>query len=58
METGKEPHYTVMSLLGFKEVLERIARIEEILAKIKERQQKLEEIREARRVPYIATQWI
>ncbi len=43
LEEDIEFRYAVMGLLGYKEVLERITKIEERLAKIEERQQVLEE---------------
>jgi len=43
LEEDRSFRYAVMGLLGFKEVLERISRIEERIVKIEERQQRIEE---------------
>ena len=43
LEEDKEFRYAVMGLLGFKEILERFARLEERFAKLQERVLKLEE---------------
>jgi len=43
LEEDREFRYALMGLLGFKEILDRITRLEERFAKLEERQQKLEE---------------
>ena len=43
LEKDKEFRYTVMGLLGFKELLERFSKLEERQQKLEERQQRLEE---------------
>ncbi len=43
LEEDRSFRYAVMGLLGFKEILERITKLEERFAKLEERQQRLEE---------------
>jgi DNA repair exonuclease SbcCD ATPase subunit len=43
LESDREFRYALMGLLGFREILDRITRIEERQQKLEERQQKLEE---------------
>ena len=43
LEVDREFRYALMGLLGFKEILDRITRLEERFAKLEERQQRLEE---------------
>ncbi len=43
LEEDAEFRYSVMGLLGFKEILDRITRLEERFARLEERQQKLEQ---------------
>ena len=43
LEVDREFRYALMGLLGFREILDRITRLEERFAKLEERQQKLEE---------------
>ncbi len=43
LEEDREFRYSVMGLLGFRDILDRIVRLEERFAKLEERQQKLEE---------------
>ncbi len=43
LEEDKELRYTLMGFLGFKELLDRFARLEERFAALEERQQRLEE---------------
>lgn len=44
IEEDREFRYALMGLLGFREILDRITRLEERFAKLEERQQKLEEL--------------
>ena len=43
LEEDREFRYALMGLLGFREVLERITRLEERFSRLEERQQRLEE---------------
>ena len=43
IEEDREFRYALMGLLGFREILDRITRLEEHFARLEERQQKLEE---------------
>ncbi len=43
IEEDKEFRYTMMGMPGFKEILDRITRLEEDFKKLAERKQKLEE---------------
>ena len=43
LEEDRSFRYAVMGLLGFKEILERITKLEERFARLEERQQRLEE---------------